>query len=152
MGTMGSQIGIVCAQAGFRTIMVDINEDRAQVGLQNIRTFLNNRQQKGKLDKNSVDKTLSLISSGVDIGEALSAADLVIEAVFEDIEAKKQVFKTMDSKAPKQAILASNTSTLWITEIAAVHKSSREVHRHAFLDSRRADSTCGSGSRVRDIG
>ena len=71
------------------------------------------------MDKDSVDKTLSLISSGTDIGEALSAADLVIEAVFEDIETKKQVFKTMDLKAPKQAILASNTSTLWITEIAA---------------------------------
>jgi 3-hydroxybutyryl-CoA dehydrogenase len=119
MGTMGIQIGIVCAQAGFRTIMVDISEDRAQVGLQNIRSFLSNRQQKGKLDKDSVDRTLSLIGAGADICEALSAADLVIEAVFEDLETKKQVFKTMDLEAPKQAILASNTSTLWITEIAA---------------------------------
>jgi len=119
MGTMGSQIGIVVAQAGFRAIMVDVSEDRVKIGLQNIRSFLNNRQQKGKLDKDSVDKTLSLIRSGTDIGEALSAADLVIEAVLEDIETKKQVFKTMDLETPKHAILASNTSTLWITELAA---------------------------------
>jgi 3-hydroxybutyryl-CoA dehydrogenase len=119
MGTMGNHIGIVCAQAGFRTVMVDINEHRVKVGLRNIRLFLDNRLQKGKLDRDSVDKTLSLISAGSDVGEALSAADLVIEAVFEDVETKKQVFKTMDSMAPKQAILASNTSTLWITEIAA---------------------------------
>jgi 3-hydroxybutyryl-CoA dehydrogenase len=119
MGTMGIQIGIVCAQAGFRTIMADINEHRVKAGLQNIRSFLDTRRQKGKLDEDSVDKTLSLISAGADIGEALYAADLVIEAVFENIETKSQVFKTMDLKAPKHAVLASNTSTLWITEIAA---------------------------------
>jgi 3-hydroxybutyryl-CoA dehydrogenase len=119
MGTMGSQIGIVCAQAGFRTVMVDISEDRMNAGLQNVRSFLANRQQKGKLDKDSLDRTLSLISARADMGETLSATDLVIEAVSEDIETKKQVFKTMDLKAPEQAILASNTSTLWITEIAA---------------------------------
>ena len=119
MGTMGSQIGIVCAQAGFRTVMADISEDRVKAGLQNIRSFLDNRLERGKLDKDSVDKTLSLISAGADIGEALSAADLVIEAVLEDIETKSRVFKAMDLKAPKHAVLASNTSTLWITEIAA---------------------------------
>ncbi len=119
VGTMGSQIAVVCAQAGFQTIMVDISEDRVKLGLQNVLSFLNNRRQKGKLGKETVDKTLSLISGGTDMAQALSNADLVIEAVFEDIETKKQVFKTMDLQSRKEAILASNTSTLWITEIAA---------------------------------
>lgn len=119
MGTMGSQIGIVCAQAGFQTMMADIMEDKAKAGLESIRSFLKNRQQRGKLGIDTVDKILSLISADTDMTKALSGADLVIEAVSEDIEIKKQVFKIMDIDSPRHAILASNTSTLWITEIAS---------------------------------
>jgi 3-hydroxybutyryl-CoA dehydrogenase len=119
MGTMGSQIGIVCAYAGFQTFMVDDSQDRVERGLASIRSFLEGRQKKGKMEQESVERTLSLISASTDMEEALSHADLVIEAVYEDIEIKKEVFKKMDSGSPKGAILASNTSTLWISEIAA---------------------------------
>ncbi|MBM3301606.1 MAG: 3-hydroxybutyryl-CoA dehydrogenase [Deltaproteobacteria bacterium] len=119
MGTMGSQIGIVCANAGLQTFMVDVSQDRIQRGLESIRLFLEGRQKRGKMSKESVERTLSLINTRTDIGEALSQADLVIEAVYEDIEIKKEVFKKMDSGSPAETILASNTSTLWISEIAA---------------------------------
>lgn len=119
MGTMGSQIGIVCAHAGFQTFMVDASKDRIERGLGSIRSFLKGRLEKGKMEEKAVDGTLSLISAGTDMGEALSSADLVIEAVYEDIEVKKEVFKKMDRHSPKETILASNTSTLWISEIAA---------------------------------
>ena len=119
MGTMGSQIGIVCAHAGFQTFMVDDSQDRIERGLESIRLFLEGRQKKGKMEADEVERTLSLISTSTDVGEALSRADLVIEAVYEDIEIKKEVFKKMDSGSPEDTILASNTSTLWISEIAA---------------------------------
>jgi 3-hydroxybutyryl-CoA dehydrogenase len=119
MGTMGSQIGIVCAHAGFQTSMVDDSEDRIDRGMESIRSFLEGRQKKGKMEGDVVERTLSLISTTTDMGEALSRADLVIEAVYEDIEIKKEVFKNIDSGSPEETILASNTSTLWISEIAA---------------------------------
>jgi len=119
MGTMGSQIGIVSAQAGFQTFMVDVSQDAVARGLGSVRLFLEGREKKGKMDKESVERTLSLISTLTDMGEALSVADLVIEAVYEDVETKKEVFRKMDSGSPKDTILASNTSTLWISELAA---------------------------------
>jgi len=119
MGTMGSQIGIVCAQTGFQTFMVDASLDRVEEGVAGVRSFLEGRRKKGKMEEEEVIRTLSLISAGTDIGKALSRADLVIEAVNEDIEVKKEVFKKMDKGSPEHTILASNTSTLWISEIAA---------------------------------
>jgi len=119
MGTMGSQIGIVCAHAGFQTFMVDVSEDRISRGLEGVRSFLKSRQKKGKMEEEEVAGTLSLISASTDMGKALSDADLVIEAVSEDIEIKKEVFRKMDRDSPEHTILASNTSTLWISEIAA---------------------------------
>ena len=120
MGTMGSQIGIVCARGGFQTIMVDVSEEIVEKGLNNIKSFLNSQGKKGKINNAEVDKVLSLISTTTDLTKALSSVDLVIEAVFEDIEVKKELFKKMDIICPKKTILASNTSTLSIIELSAV--------------------------------
>lgn len=119
MGTMGSQIGIVCAGAGFETSMADISQDRVEKGLQDIRMFLKGRMKKGKMDQEAIHTVLSRISTETDISEAVSDADLVIEAVYEDIEIKKKTFHEMDAASSETTILASNTSTLWIAEIAA---------------------------------
>lgn len=119
MGTMGSQIGIVTAQAGVQTFMVDVSQDRIKSGLEGIRSFLNSQKKKGKIEEDAVDKTLSVIRTSTDVREALSDADLVIEAVYEDIALKKETFKKMDDASPEQTILATNTSTLWVSEMAA---------------------------------
>jgi len=119
MGTMGSQIGVVCARAGFQTSMIDTSQSEVEKGIKRIKSFLEGQEKKGKLGKEAFDKILSLISAGSDLGEALSDTDLVIEAVYEDIEIKRAVFKKMDEGVSEETILASNTSTLWITEIAA---------------------------------
>lgn len=119
MGTMGNQIGIVCAGAGFETSMADISQDRVEKGLQDIRMFLKGRMKKGKMDQEAIHTVLSRISTETDISEAVSDADLVIEAVYEDIEIKKKTFHEMDAASSETTILASNTSTLWIAEIAA---------------------------------
>jgi len=117
MGTMGSQIGIVCARGGFQAIMVDLSEERVEKGLNSIKSFLSNQVKKGKMKSEEVDRILSLIDTTTDLTKGLSNVDLVIEAVFEDIKVKKDLFKKMDTICPKDAILASNTSTLSITEL-----------------------------------
>jgi len=120
MGTMGSQIGIVYARGGFQTIMVDVSDEIVEKGLNSIKSFLNSQVKKGKMNIAEVDQVLSLISTTTNLTKALSNVDLVIEAVFEDIEVKKELFKKMDTICPKKTILASNTSTLSITEMSAV--------------------------------
>jgi 3-hydroxybutyryl-CoA dehydrogenase len=120
MGTMGSQIGIVCARGGFQTIMVDISEEIITRGFNAITSFLNSQVKKGKMKDEEMNWVLSLISTTTDLTKALSDVELVIEAVFENMDVKKELFKKMDGICPKEAILGSNTSTLSITEMGAV--------------------------------
>lgn len=120
MGTMGSQIGIVCARGGFQTIMVDISEEIIKKGFNAIKSFLNSQVKKGKMKDEEMNRVLSLISTTTDLTKALSDVGLVIEAFFEDMDVKKELFKKMDDICPKEAILGSNTSTLSITEMGAV--------------------------------
>ena len=119
MGTMGSQIGIVCARGGFQTMMVDVSKEVIEKGLSHIRYFLNNQVKKGKISQQDAERTLSLITTDVDLKQVLSDVGLVIEAVFEEVEVKKEVFKKLDAICPQETILASNTSTLSIAELAA---------------------------------
>jgi 3-hydroxybutyryl-CoA dehydrogenase len=120
MGTMGSQIGIVCARGGFQTVMVDLSEELIKRGLSNIKSFLNSQVKKGKMKSEEMDQVLSLISTETDLTKAFSDIELVIEAAFEDMDVKKELFKKMDGICQKEAILGSNTSTLSITEMGAV--------------------------------
>ncbi|HMK75850.1 MAG TPA: 3-hydroxyacyl-CoA dehydrogenase NAD-binding domain-containing protein [Thermodesulfobacteriota bacterium] len=120
MGTMGSQIGIVCARGGFQTILVDLSEELTRKGLGSIRSFLSNQVKRERMKGEEMEKALSLITTTTDLAKAFSDVALVIEAVFEDIKVKKELFKKMDGICPKETILASNTSTLSITEMGAV--------------------------------
>lgn len=119
MGTMGSQIGVVCARGGCETAMVDTSSDQVERGLKNIQSFLQGQEKKGKIDQEKMGGILSLITSGTDIPKGCENAYLVIEAVYEDIEVKMEIFRKMDEAGPEHAIFASNTSTLWIAELAA---------------------------------
>lgn len=134
MGTMGSQIGIVCAGAGVDTAMVDTSPDLAEKGSRRIQAFLNGQEKKGKMERETREKILSRITAGTDMAEAARDADLVIEAVYEDIEVKKRIFRSLDEATPDSAILASNTSTLWIAEIAAAtHRRDRCIGTHFLI-------------------
>ncbi|RLB20999.1 MAG: 3-hydroxybutyryl-CoA dehydrogenase [Deltaproteobacteria bacterium] len=133
MGTMGSQIGIVCARGGFRISMVDASTELVEKGLNSIKSFLNNQVKKGKMTEEEKENILSLIRSTTNLDEALSGADLMIEAVYEDIGVKKEIFKKADLTCPKEAILTSNTSTLSITEMGAVTKRAERCIGTHFL-------------------
>lgn len=119
MGTMGSQIGIVCARGGFQTVMTDISREAIEKGLARIRNFLDHQIKKGNISQEEAGRTSSLITTDRDMKRALPEVDLVIEAVFEELEVKKEVFKKLDAICLHETILASNTSTLSITELAA---------------------------------
>lgn len=120
MGTMGSQIGIVCANGGYKTIMVEQNEQMIEKGLGGIEQFLGYVEKKGKVSAETGKAALGRIEATTDKKKAFSEADLIIEAVFEDMALKKELFAEMDEVCKKDAILASNTSTLSISEMAAV--------------------------------
>ena len=117
MGTMGSQIGIVSARGGFQTFMVDISQGQIGKGWNLIRSFLNPQIKKGKISQEDGERTFSLIKTSLNLEETFSDVQIVIEAVFENIEVKKEVFKKLDGICPRETILASNTSTLSISEL-----------------------------------
>jgi 3-hydroxybutyryl-CoA dehydrogenase len=133
MGTMGHQIGVVCARGGYPTTMVDLSQEIIDKAMGNIKSFLNSRIKKGKMTAEETQKTLSLIRTTLDLQQAVADADLVIEAIFEDIDLKKALFKKLDALTPKGTLLASNTSTLCISEIAAVTSRPEKCIETHFL-------------------
>jgi len=133
MGTMGSQIGIVCARGGFKTRMADVSPGLVEKGLKGMRSFLSNQVKKGKMTQEEGNSIFSNIDSTTSLDEVLSGVDLVIEAVYEDIGVKKEIFRKADLICPKETILASNTSTLSITEMGAATKRAERCIGTHFL-------------------
>jgi len=119
MGTMGSQIGAVCAKDAAKTWMVDSSPELVQKGLDSVKAYLNKQVKKEKMTETEKEKALSNITATINIDEALLDADLVIEAVYEEIDLKKAIFEKADTVCGEKTILASNTSTLSISEMAA---------------------------------
>lgn len=132
-GQMGSGIAQVCAQAGYDVIMHDVKEEAAKKGLERINRLLQRNVEKGRLTEEEKTETLQRIALTSDLQEARNA-DVVIEAVVEDMEVKTKVFQELDNIVPDHGILASNTSSLPITEIAAVTKRPEQVIGMHFMN------------------
>lgn len=118
LGTMGSQIAVVFARAGLTTIVVEAAAPLLEAGLGRIKTFLARQVTKNKMSAAEQDAALANLRPGTDI-KMLADAEYVVEAVFEDMAVKKQTFAALDKVCPPATVLASNTSTLSITELAA---------------------------------
>jgi len=125
-GTMGSGIAQVAAEAGFDVIMRDIEDSFVQGGRQNIEKNLSRAVDKGKKSKEEAEAVTNRISGTTDL-EAMAGVDLVIEAVIEDIELKKELYGELDRICAPGVILASNTSGLSISEMAAATKRPDQV-------------------------
>jgi 3-hydroxybutyryl-CoA dehydrogenase len=131
-GLMGSGIAEVAARAGYDTHVREINDSLAQKGLANIRKSLDRAVEKGKLDAGTRDNTLSRIRVTTRL-EDLADADIVIEAVTEDLALKTEMFRTLDSICSSDTLFASNTSSLTIAEMAAAtQRVDRFVGLHFF--------------------
>ena len=132
-GTMGSGIAQVSAQAGFEVFMTDLSTELVQKGMNSIEKSLQRGIDKGKMKAEEKSVILSRIKPATDIKEA-KGADIAIEAVFEDLETKKKVFKALDEVCPPHTILASNTSALPIAAMASVTKRPDKVLGLHFMN------------------
>lgn len=129
VGNMGAQIAQLAAQVGgYQVIMTDTGEELVNKGLQRQRGALQKFfVDKGKMTADEMQAIIGRIKGTAKLSEAVAEADFVIEAVFESLELKKTLFKQLDEAAPPQAILATNTSSLSVTEMASVTKRPDKV-------------------------
>ena len=125
-GTMGRGIAIACADAGVSVTLIDTASDALQRGLDAIRTTYESSLQKGRISAEQMAARLKLIQGQTQL-EKLAEADLVIEAVFENMDLKKRIFTALDKICRPDAILASNTSTLDLNVIATVTTRPQQV-------------------------
>ncbi|ACV62559.1 3-hydroxybutyryl-CoA dehydrogenase [Desulfofarcimen acetoxidans DSM 771] len=125
-GQMGGGIAQVAAQAGYNVILNDIKDEFVQRGLGIIDKNLSRAVSKGKMEAAAKDAVLAKIKTSTSLDDAKDA-DLVVEAAIENMELKANIFKTLDVVCKPEAILATNTSSLPITQIAAVTKRPDKV-------------------------
>jgi 3-hydroxybutyryl-CoA dehydrogenase len=131
-GTMGNGIAQVAAMAGFDVVMSDIEDRFVQNGLKNIDKFLSKSVEKGKMTADDKNAVMGRIKGTVNV-EDMKDADLVVEVVLEVMDVKKKVFKQLDEVTKKDAILATNTSSMSVTEIAtATSRPEKVVGMHFF--------------------
>lgn len=132
LGTMGSGIAQVCAQAGLKTMAYDVKDEFVSRGVAMIHKNLEKGLAKGKYSEEHVHSTQNLLHTTTDL-KSLTDVDLVIEAVVEDIQVKKEIFGILDQVCPQHTLLASNTSSLSITDMAAVtQRADRVLGLHFF--------------------
>lgn len=132
-GQMGSGIAQVAAQAGYGVILNDIKEEFVSRGLKGIEKNLIRNVEKGKITAEEKEAILGRFKLSTSLLDAANA-DLVVEAAVENMAIKSQIFKTLDEVCPEHTILASNTSSLPITEIAACTKRPEKVIGMHFMN------------------
>ena len=125
-GAMGNGIAQMAAQIGCEVVMRDVKDEFVERGMKNIDRFLSKSVEKGKMEAAEKDAVLGRIKGTTDLA-LLKDVDFVVEAVIEDLELKKSVFKELDELCRPDVILTSNTSSMSLTEIAAATKRPEKV-------------------------
>ncbi|NET34382.1 MAG: 3-hydroxybutyryl-CoA dehydrogenase [Cyanothece sp. SIO1E1] len=133
-GTMGNGIAHVFAMKGFQVSMVDISQDALDKAIATITKNLDRMLKKERITEEDKASTLSNIQTFTDLAEGVSQAELVVEAATENIDLKLKIFQQIDSAAPEDAILASNTSSISLTRIAAATKRPEKVIGMHFMN------------------
>ncbi|HDR8171754.1 TPA: 3-hydroxybutyryl-CoA dehydrogenase [Bacillus thuringiensis] len=132
-GQMGSGIAQVCAMAGYDVKVQDLKQEQLDRGLAIITKNLARQVEKGSMKEEEKEATLNRLTVTLDL-DCVKEADLIIEAAVEKMDIKKKIFANLDEIAPEHAILATNTSSLPITEIAAVTKRPEKVIGMHFMN------------------
>jgi 3-hydroxybutyryl-CoA dehydrogenase len=133
-GTMGNGIAHVFAQNGFAVNLIDVSAQQLEKAIQTITKNFDRQIAKGAITEAQKQKALSNITTVTDIGEGVKNAELVVEAATENTELKLKIFRQIDEAAPSTAILASNTSSISITKIAAATKRPELVIGMHFMN------------------
>ena len=132
-GTMGAGIAQIAVEAGYQVWLRDIEDGFVEKGIGTIKRFLSRKLEKEKITKEQYEDILGRLNGTTDLKTALKGAELVVEAVLEKMALKKEVFKELGNLCDKDTVLATNTSTLSITEIAsAARYPERVVGTHFF--------------------
>ncbi len=132
-GQMGSGIAQVCAMAGYDVKVQDLKQEQLDRGLAITTKNLARQVEKGRMKEEEKEATLNRLTVTLDL-DCVKEADLIIEAAVEKMDIKKKIFANLDEIAPEHAILATNTSSLPITEIAAVTKRPEKVIGMHFMN------------------
>jgi 3-hydroxybutyryl-CoA dehydrogenase len=132
-GTMGNGIAQVCATSGYKVVMIDVNSEAIAAAKQTIAASVEKLHSKGKIDDKARDNALTGIMTGTDL-IAAAGADLVIEAATENKPIKLKIFAGLDQVTQPNAILATNTSSISITEIAAATRRPHKVVGIHFMN------------------
>src|SRR5919197_2004437 len=131
-GTMGAGIAQVSAQAGFETLVYDISQEFIDKGIGRIRSFLQRSRERGRLTAEQEEQIVSRLASSLNL-EDFAGCTLIIEAVPEKLELKREVFQKLDAICGPESLLATNTSSFSITAIAgATQKPERVLGMHFF--------------------
>jgi len=133
-GTMGNGIAHTFAQSGFKVSLVDISQEAIDRGLSTIGKNLDRMIAREKITENDKSVTLDNITSFTSIPDGVKNADLIVEAATENLDLKLKIFKQMDEAAPDKCILATNTSSISITQIAAVTNRPEKVIGMHFMN------------------
>ena len=132
-GQMGGGIAQVLATSGYQVFLHDLKEEYVQKGFAVIHKNLNRQVEKGKMTQDEIEQIMGRIVQSIDLNNAREV-DLVIEAAVENLEIKQKIFKQLDEIVQEHTILATNTSSLPITEIAAVTKRPEKVIGMHFMN------------------
>ncbi len=148
-GTMGGGIAMNFANAGIPVTLFDVTQESLDKGINIIKRNYAATVEKGRLKQDEMDKRLGLIKKSIQLEEAKSA-DIIIEAVFERMDVKQDIFRKLDAIAKPGAILATNTSTLDVDQIAQATRRPQDVIGTHFFFARQRDAPAGSGAREKD--
>ncbi|TAD86032.1 MAG: 3-hydroxybutyryl-CoA dehydrogenase [Bacteroidetes bacterium] len=133
-GTMGNGIAHVFAQASFKTVLIDVNPEQLERAQATIAQNIARQMAKGLLTETEKTNLLNCLSTTTSLMQGVAQADLVVEAATENETIKLDIFKQMDAAAPLHAILATNTSSISITKIAAATKRAGQVIGMHFMN------------------
>jgi 3-hydroxybutyryl-CoA dehydrogenase len=136
-GTLGTQIAILAACFDYKVSVYDTDEGSFTRGLQNLKAVIEAAGKKSAFPTDDVDTVAKTVTFCKDLKEAVQDADLVIEAVFEDLELKRKTFERLDALTPRKAILATNSSSMPISKIeSATTRPEQCVNTHFYYPAR----------------
>lgn len=133
-GTMGNGIAHVFAQSGFNVHLVDVKQSNLDKALATIKKNLGRMVQKERITEADKDQALANVETFTDLKKAIANADIAVEAATENVDLKLKIFKSMDELAPEHCLLATNTSSISITEIAAATARPEKVIGMHFMN------------------
>ena len=133
-GQMGSGIAQVCAQSGYEVVLNDIKQEAVERGIAGIDRLLSRNVEKERMTEEEKTAVLNRLTTSTNLEEAAEGVDLVIEAAIENVDIKKDIFRKLDEFTKEDAILATNTSSLPITDIASVTNRPEKVIGMHFMN------------------